>query len=115
MTKAHDNMAALQERAWNHSKSWFPTLHAKGGEYRVAHFTFGLAGETGEVVEVIKKGHRKDDFLGGINMEKLGQEMADVFSYLLDLAHEMQINLLEEYEKIEVANQARFEAGGWGG
>ncbi len=60
--------------------------------------TLGLAGETGEVVEKMKKIYRNDNILSArdISEEKkreVGKEMGDVLWYLAQLASELDLTL----------------------
>lgn len=64
---------------------------------KVATFGLGLAGESGEVVEMVKKfvGHRHP-----MENEKLKKELGDVLWYLAAIASEFQISL----DDVMVAN-----------
>lgn len=60
----------------------------------IAYVTLGLAGETGEVVEKVKKLFRNDK--GNVSEEKredLKKELGDVLWYLSQLAHLLGIPL----------------------
>jgi len=78
--------------------------------------TLGLAGETGEVVEKIKKLMRND----GINdphaiprekKDELAKEMGDVLWYLAQLATELEITLETIAQKNLEKLQSRKERG----
>lgn len=63
-------------------------------EYRLMYLTLGLAGETGEVVEKIKKLMRND--AGVLTEEKkqlLVHELGDVLWYISELATELKVPL----------------------
>lgn len=63
------------------------TFEGKVGEYKLMYLCLGLAGETGEVIEKIKKVIRNDE--GTISAEKreaIKQELGDVLWYLAQLA-----------------------------
>lgn len=63
-------------------------------EYRLMYLTLGLAGETGEVVEKIKKLIRND--AGVLDEEKkklIVYELGDVLWYLSQLAGEIGVSL----------------------
>lgn len=87
------------------SKQYFPFMNA---EERIVHFALGLAGETGEAVDVIKKWHR-----GSINMEtmraKLEEELPDILIYLTALATFTKIDLEEAYARKKAYNNKRFD------
>ncbi len=62
--------------------------------------TLGLAGETGEVVEKMKKIYRNDNIISAsdISREKkieVGKELGDVLWYLAQLATELDLSLGE--------------------
>jgi NTP pyrophosphatase (non-canonical NTP hydrolase) len=79
----------------------YQTLASKTGlqgertqEYRLMYLTLGLAGETGEVVEKIKKLVRND--AGVLSEEKkhlITHELGDVLWYLSQLAGEIGVSL----------------------
>ena len=64
----------------------------------------GLAGETGEVIELIKKSHRTGKRYQPINPEQLALELGDVLWYLTRLAHMHGYNL----EQIALMNQMKL-------
>jgi len=65
----------------------------------------GLAGETGEVVELIKKAVRSDS---PVDREKLKYELGDVLWYLSQLATECGLKLNEIAEANIVKLQKRY-------
>lgn len=78
------------------SERWFPHLHEGPQTERLKHMTLGLCEEAGEVAGVIKKltGYKPGQAKhSGDQLSKLGPEMADVLIYLLNIAHEMNIDL----------------------
>lgn len=87
------------------SERWFPQMHDGTFDLRT-FYALGLVGEAGEVANVVKKGLRS----GALDLLDLGAELADVFTYLLLLADECGIDLVDEYHaKVEV-NEARWGA-----
>lgn len=59
---------------------------------RLAYVALGLAGETGETTEKIKKHIRGD---GPLALEELGKEIGDILWYLASLATELGLDLGE--------------------
>lgn len=61
--------------------------HAMADPYqRGPHLGLALAGEAGEVVELIKKAHRENDACATINVEKLLDEVGDVLWAITSIA-----------------------------
>ena len=77
-----NDLNALAEYLLANSRKWFPTSHARGLEQEILHMTLGIAGEAGEVVELVKKAHRYGELP---DTDKLGEELADVLTYVLNL------------------------------
>lgn len=77
----------------------YQTLSAKTAQfsqqdstYKLMYLSMGLAGETGEVIEKVKKVIRNDG--GAVSEEKrsaLTLELGDVLWYLSQLAHELGV------------------------
>lgn len=71
-------------------------------DYEIANYSMGLAGETGELVDMIKKstfhGHE-------LNMDNVVKEMGDIAWYLCNLANilniDMELVLDKNIEKLE--------------
>jgi NTP pyrophosphatase (non-canonical NTP hydrolase) len=97
----------LRRTAAADSDLWFPEVHSSP-EYFLIHSALGLAGETGETVDVIKKWHRKAKDMDSLDRDKLGAEMADVLIYLLHISTATGIDLVAEFRKKRVINMARF-------
>lgn len=80
MTDTPDTLTAELARSLHaNSLRWFPELAAWPARGRAVHYTLGLAGELGEVVEQYPAG------------ATLGEEMADALIYALDLAEEAHV------------------------
>ena len=109
------NLSDMQRIAVELSERWFPTVHDRDKHSVALHYTLGLAGEVGEVVELIKKAHRKGKVLKEIDTLKLEGELADVLSYLMDLAEHFKIDLAAAWWSKMAENERRYLAGGWGG
>ena len=68
-------------------------------KYPIIYPALGLAGETGEVVEHIKKALRNEDMtISPERKEKLKYELGDVLWYISALAHDLGISLNEVAE-----------------
>lgn len=96
------------------SRAWFGQSDVHWQE--VTHFALGLGGETGEVLDVIKKADVCGEFTdvcemhdpGKHSIEALAAEMADVLTYLLALAASLDIDLLAAYRTKRAANIDRW-------
>lgn len=74
--------------------------------------TLGLAGETGEVSEKIKKVIRdKDGIVDENSREEIKKELGDVLWYLAQLATELRISLNDVAEKNVAKIMERKERG----
>jgi NTP pyrophosphatase (non-canonical NTP hydrolase) len=104
------NLEEIAVQARQNSERWFPIVHDDGKALvpLAAHYALGLAGETGEVCNVVKKWLRKaedDPAVLGVDLEL---ELADVFIYLLLLADEVGVDLEKAYERKRDINEARW-------
>jgi NTP pyrophosphatase (non-canonical NTP hydrolase) len=77
------------------SKYWFPDIWEKPTGPTI-HFALGLAGEVGELINLLKKANRKGDATK-VDKEAAEKEIADIFIYLVDLAHSLGINVWDAY------------------
>lgn len=79
------NLNTLAELCLANSRRWFPDLHttSKGA---AVHFALGLAGEVGELVELLIARPEMTRPPGA-------EELADVTIYALDFAAEMSIDI----------------------
>lgn len=97
------DLKELAKGARDNSERWFPQLHE--GEVDLATFyTLGLVGEAGEVADQIKKWIRGVAF----NRDELVAELSDVFTYLILLADELNIDLIAAYESKAAFNEQRW-------
>lgn len=87
----------LQQRALADSKGWFPAVHFTQHDAMV-HFALGIAGEVGELVNIIKKINRRSTTLAD-NRDELELEMADIQIYLCDLAETAGVDLERAVER----------------
>ena len=76
-------------------KSWETALYPDAG-HNLIYPVLGLGGETGEVLEKIKKIIRDENSqITNEKKEELEKELGDVFWYLSAIATELDINLEE--------------------
>lgn len=88
------------------SERWFPDLHLTPTS-QIVHFGLGLAGEAGEVANLIKKFNR-----GSIRLlelrDEIAHEIADVIAYALDLAAVLDIDVDEALSEKRAICEARW-------
>lgn len=108
-------LAALGARMVADSEAWFPSVHKRGRKATAMHYALGLAGEVGEVLDVIKKadicGWVTDCDLhadGKHDAEALAAELADALTYLLALASRLGVDLDAAYEAKRAVNVERW-------
>jgi NTP pyrophosphatase (non-canonical NTP hydrolase) len=107
-------LAGMQQRALADSVVWFPDIHSRGDWEQILHFTLGLAGETGELVNIIKKANRTSSpyqYLSGC-VGDLEQEMADVLIYLMNLAESLGLDLEKSVNAKREVLKARWGTTG---
>jgi NTP pyrophosphatase (non-canonical NTP hydrolase) len=104
---APGTVAALTAEMRANSERWFPATHASANPVPVTVFlALGLAGEAGEVANVVKKLLRDGD---DQNLRAdLGLELADVLTYLLLLADECGVDLVDMYRIKTTLNERRW-------
>ena len=103
MSQVHD----IAKEARANSERWFPQLH-DGHLDLTTFYALGLAGEAGEVCNVVKKMIRAHDINPSALLSDLATEMADVFVYLLLLADNLGVDLVAEYRAKVVVNDKRW-------
>ena len=83
-----------------------------GEKNNLIHFTFGLAGEVGEVTERVKKVHRDKELQFDDDDKKyLEKELGDVLWYVSQLATALDLSLNEIAEKNTEKLQSRKKRG----
>lgn len=99
MTLAEMAMQCVED-----SKLWFP-----GIAQSVPHHTLSLAGEVGELANLVKKIERGslDVKNAGVRYD-LAMETTDVFIYTLNIAGLLHVNLAESYKMKRTENMKRF-------
>jgi NTP pyrophosphatase (non-canonical NTP hydrolase) len=100
-------LALLASKARINSERWFPATHEERDMKLDVFYALGLAGEAGEVANAVKKVHRD-----GPTPERIGDvaaELADVFTYLMLLADELDVDLITEFDQKVEFNKARWD------
>jgi NTP pyrophosphatase (non-canonical NTP hydrolase) len=97
------------------STEWFPEAadaSATDPEARrraVMHHTLALCGEAGEIANLVKKMDRGSyDIDSEVFQRSVKEEIADVFTYLLNLAGLFEMDLLRAYMSKRDKNVKRF-------
>lgn len=94
----------LGRRALDDSRRWFPETSES-----IAFTVLALAGEVGEVANIIKKIERgSHDFKDAKVRYDLNMEVADVFTYLVLLAGQLGVDLFALYDIKRIENERRF-------
>ena len=105
-TDSRDLLYHLAQQCVEDSERWFGD---SGKVNDIAHHGLGLGGETGEVLEIIKKIDRGSKSLGDPAVrEHLAEELADVLIYLLNIAGILQVDLYHVYNTKRDYNEQRF-------
>lgn len=100
---SEETLYKLAQGAVADSGTWFPR---NAGD---VFFTAAcLSGEVGEVLNYLKKIERGSDVWDADMRAKVSEEVADVFTYLLKLAGELDLDLYSAYQKKREINEARF-------
>jgi NTP pyrophosphatase (non-canonical NTP hydrolase) len=103
MTDNMDLTLVARQSRWN-SERWFPELH-DGNIELGPYYALAMAGEVGEVCNLIKKSVRNEEM---VVVKDLELEMADVFTYLLLLADEYGIDLIKAFEAKQEVCELRW-------
>jgi NTP pyrophosphatase (non-canonical NTP hydrolase) len=99
-----DDLYGMGRQALEDSRRWFPQTSES-----VALTVLALCGEAGEVANVIKKIERGScDFKDPKVRYDLNMEVADVFTYLVLLAGQLGVDLIQLYKLKRIENQRRF-------
>ncbi len=120
-------LSVLGTQMRSDSASWFRQLpndgtSVVGGDPTteqlalIVHYSLGLAGETGEVADAIKKAHVCGYFGqtcahhadGKHSHQHVASELADVLTYLLLLADVLGYDLVAEYQRKRRVNMLRW-------
>lgn len=98
----------IQKTSFADSHRWFEDYHFNHTQHELrVHYALGMCGEVGELANLVKKVNRGDMDWEDAKME-IGEEMADVLTYLLNLAEDMDIDLEAEWASKRRQNELRF-------
>jgi NTP pyrophosphatase (non-canonical NTP hydrolase) len=107
-------LESLAQRCLDDCYRWFPDWRHQHGERQIVHFALGIAGETGEVIELVKKwqgGRAGYDIVNDDAMRRrLAEELCDVLMYVGDLAAYLRLDLDRAMREKREANDRRFGA-----
>lgn len=101
-------LAKMSRQCIEDSDRWFGDSHVAKS---IPHHTLAMAGEVGEFANIVKKIER-----GSLSMQdpavrvRLAMELTDIFTYLLNLAGLIGIDLEKSYVHVRTENQRRFTA-----
>lgn len=97
-------LSELVKTAVEDSERWFPDSQG------LAFLTLAMAGEVGEVANLVKKVARGTHAFGEVEND-LKEEVVDVFIYLMCLAGVLEMDLEELYHVKRAKNEERFGVG----
>jgi dCTP diphosphatase len=75
------------------------------------NLSMALAGEVGELLEIfqwLKEHETTKENISKQNLEKIKEELADVFIYTIRIADKLSINLVDEVNKKIVVNKKKY-------
>lgn len=108
VSKEVNLLVHLARQCESDSGKWFP---GAGGS--LAHHVLALCGEVGELANIVKKVERGSLTIDSeIVMLDIESELADVFTYLLNIAALRNIDLFKAYLKKRDYNVKRFGGNG---
>lgn len=93
---------------FDRARNWNEYEQAKSNEEKIRvleKLIVNLVGELGEFANEVKKGRRENE----LRQEKMKEELADTFIFLLKLALTLEMNLKEETLKKIKVNEERFK------
>ena len=106
-----DPLNHVSEQCLRDCYAWCPELADESPEKQIVHFTLGMAGEVGEVVELIKKwqgGRPGYDINDAKLRDRIAEEIVDVIQYAGDLAAYLKLDLDDALSKKRGLNAKRF-------
>lgn len=106
-----DPLNHVAEQCLRDCYEWFPEWANEPAERQIVHFSLGMAGEVGEVVELIKKwqgGRPGYDITDAALLDRIAEEIVDVIQYAGDLAAYLGLDLDGALGKKRGANAKRF-------
>lgn len=108
MSRDAMDLSLIGRQARHNSERWFPDIHGLQSKLPLpAFYGLSLSGEVGEIANLIKKYYRGSITRRELD-EKLWEEWADAFTYLMLLADEMEIDPLIAFEKKQAICEERW-------
>lgn len=99
-------LAVLAQEAGADSKKWFGDLPIA---HSIPHHALALAGEVGEFANIVKKIERGSLGMSDANVRhSMAMELTDIFTYTLNLAYCLGIDLDKAYKLKRAENDRRF-------
>lgn len=106
VSPAPSQLAVLARQCLEDSDRWFGDTQAPGD---LGHHVLALCGEVGELANYVKKVQRRSLSLSDANTRHdVVMEVADIFTYLLNIAGIMNIDLERVYNIKRSENERRF-------
>lgn len=105
------DLTAIARQARTNSERWFPRVHDPDRQAAplAVHYALGLVGEAGELANLAKKALRLGNAEGAAFLAtEAGPELADVFTYLVLLADELGVDLLNAFVEKQAVCEARW-------
>jgi NTP pyrophosphatase (non-canonical NTP hydrolase) len=97
----------IQKQCGEDSRRWFPEVGPD-----LAFHALAIAGEAGEFANLVKKVARGSlDANVATTRYALTMELVDIFTYVMNTADIMHVNLYEAYKIKRAENEARFGPG----
>jgi NTP pyrophosphatase (non-canonical NTP hydrolase) len=104
MIKPEMTLVQLANQCKEDSTRWFPLVAED-----IPHHMLSLAGEVGELANIVKKIQRGDlDYKDAMVRHDAAMELTDIFIYVLNIAALMRVNLYESYKVKRNENDKRF-------
>jgi NTP pyrophosphatase (non-canonical NTP hydrolase) len=101
---------AIVDKCREDSFRWFPQVQ---GEVipSLIHHTLALAGEVGELANIVKKIDRGDRHYVDVK-DDMEKEVADILIYVANIAGILDMNLAQAFHDKSAFNERRFGANG---
>lgn len=97
-------LQALVQQCLADNSRWFPAMAGDP-----LHHALGVAGEAGEVANLMKKVHRGDQSLEDVDVcVQLTEELVDVLVYVFSLCGILDVDLEAAYDAKRTKNEQRF-------
>lgn len=107
-TDISHSLYLLASEMRRNSERWFPELHADPQIPLWLFYSIGTSSEAGEQLDVLKKVCRTPGAPTDEEIATLSDELADVFTYLMLLCQELDIDIIGAYEHKREHNEARW-------